>query len=396
MRSIPLLALALAACAVPVVEAPEPEVSTHDLTAGRDLFLHSWVEDDAWSVDGNGLGPIFNARSCVACHMQGGLGGAGPRSRNVDPDLIDRHARLVDRSDVLAALTALSVDDTVSNVFGGGNARGGLRGLGTGLTLKSSMDLTFAGNIGGTAPHFRRNTPALFGAGLIDAIPDEVILAQATNLLPDPGVKGRAGLDEDGRVTRFGWKGEVASLREFVTQACALELGLTVPGRAELPGNDDQTSPGLDLDDEGVDALTAFVAALPAPAEQPGHAEGRELFDAVGCTSCHVPDMGPARGVYSDLLLHDMGPSLSDRGSFYGRRAPDQNASVWRTPPLWGVRDSGPWLHDGRAGTLVDAILTHDGEARGSRLAFGALNDKQRTKLVRFLESLVAPGLGEI
>lgn len=181
----------------------------------------------------------------------------------------------------------------------------------------------------------------------------------------------------------------------------------------------------LDLTEAQCKSLTAFVASLPTPERsrklplpmaKDVH-KGETLFESVGCAVCHVPDMKPAIGIYSDLLLHDMGPKLADpltavpevnektapgfTGSvgYYGSEALPQIAKIttnvmqeWRTPPLWGVADSAPYLHDGRAATLEEAILWHGGEARGSVRKYKRLDRKDRRRIVMFLESLVAPG----
>jgi CxxC motif-containing protein (DUF1111 family) len=190
-------------------------------------------------------------------------------------------------------------------------------------------------------------------------------------------------------------------------------------------------APGLDMSQAECDALIQFVRDLPRPRSQSTGtdksdayvAEGRTLFASVGCAACHVPTVGKAEGIYSDLLLHDMGQSLGDVGSSYGtlehsRRSPSKppkrlgaplggldfaeklkpekrpnvaGPSEWRTPPLWGVRDSAPYLHDGRADTLQKAILLHDGEAQKSRELFDNLEFDEQQKVVAFLKSLAAP-----
>src|SRR5262249_34774620 len=144
-------------------------------------------------------------------------------------------------------------------------------------------------------------------------------------------------------------------------------------------------------------------------------ASGKALFTTVGCATCHTPKLGDVEGIYSDLLLHDMGPSLTDAGSSYGIFQPNPNAPdpikpeevvkttakrqpvvvatapEWRPPPLWGVRDSGPYLHDGRATTLEQAVGFHGGQAEESNKKFNALSFAERQKLLAFLKSLVAP-----
>ena len=212
--------------------------------------------------------------------------------------------------------------------------------------------------------------------------------------------------------------------------ACAVELGLEVPGRHQgvKPDDADYRSPGLDLTRDECAALVAFVRGLPAPVERAPatrrEAEsirsGRASFERIGCAACHRPKLGPVDGIYSDLLLHDMGDSLGNTGS-YGSNLPDPDAEressadarfpsgpdafaggppsprpasrrEWRTPPLWGIRDSGPYLHDGRAETLEQAIALHAGEAGATRTRYFRLTAEERIGVLSFLKSLVAPG----
>jgi hypothetical protein len=249
----------------------------------------------------------------------------------------------------------------------------------------------------------QRNTPALFGAGRIDAISsdvlDEVIAHQAA------GVRGRISRTPEGRVGRFGWKAQIASLGEFIRAACASELGLEVPGHSQAvsPLAPSEKAKGLDMTDAECDDLVAYLRDLPAPvAIDPaglqgtaGIREGRRLFTDVGCADCHVPTLGTVRGIFSDLLLHDMGPSLSDSGSYYGGQGPispgDPRPQEWRTPPLWGYRDSGPYLHDGRANDLEEAVALHAGQALASTRRFFHLTAQDRFHVETFLKSLVAP-----
>jgi CxxC motif-containing protein (DUF1111 family) len=274
----------------------------------------------------------------------------------------------------------------------------------------------------------RRNTPPLFGAGLIDAIPDKVLDEVAAEQVKASGdaprksefrgfdeplpVKGRVARLKDGRAGRFGWKASVASLREFTLQACSSELGLEVPGfaRAGPPWKSDYKAPGLDLTREQCDTLTRFVASLPRPGvrpadspEQAGAIErGRQLFASVGCAACHRPKLGDVDGIYSDLLLHDMGHQLSDSGSYTVlepevaskdkfKQARAANQLEWRTPPLWGLRDSGPYMHDGRAEKVADAVPLHGGEGLTAARAYKRLSDKEREQVELFLQSLAAP-----
>jgi CxxC motif-containing protein (DUF1111 family) len=266
----------------------------------------------------------------------------------------------------------------------------------------------------------QRNTPALFGAGLIDALPDRVIIATEKKQKLRWGLAsftsqelpvGRAPRLPDGRIGRFGWKGQTATLSDFVQAACANELGLGNPGQAQpvpmsKPG---YRAPGLDLTLEQCDQLTHFVASLSRPVEQvPGSfaqdaSAGKKLFSEIGCADCHTPDLGPIEGIYSDLLLHRMSPEMAASVAYYGSSGQptvvaetgDPNsgplAAEWRTPPLWGVADSAPYLHDGRAPTLEDAIRLHGGQGTRSASRFSTLRPAEQNQLIAFLKTLRAP-----
>ncbi|MBI3866482.1 MAG: c-type cytochrome [Planctomycetia bacterium] len=567
--------------------------SVAEIAAGRELFLREWIANDPRSHGGDGLGPVFNDTSCVACHNQGGAGGGGPASKNVDVvsavaiedaiaadtdiDFVDlgkkvdsapretaatlaslsrgitwvrllmgapvvsmpvevRKTEKIDvaelakfhpgfrtsRSIVLprsgtesefrtwhpisaqsARIGNLTRSDAVPQPNGSEDLsvpyevwrRGDHEtaiwlfvetiknrmdnlintlmlpvmfsarfepGLSTEAAATRDLRLQFSftrtqllnmvineasvqfddrgqrlGNAAVVASE--RNPTSLFGAGLIDSIPDTVI-EQAAKVRHREFlfVRGRVSRLREGRIGKFGWKGQTASLRDFTLTACAVELGLNVPGheQAVVPYKPDYRSPGFDMNERECNALIAFLASLRAPARtkpaSTAHAEylnaGEKLFGETGCAACHMPKLGDIAGIYSDLLLHDMGPALSDSG-VYGSALPDTpdeddvdaesqvvasgdskgegattqgqaakktrfrgpRRAEWRTPPLWGVRDSGPYLHDGRAETIPDAVAMHGGEALASTNRFFKLPHEQRQQLVSFLKSLTAP-----
>jgi CxxC motif-containing protein (DUF1111 family) len=260
----------------------------------------------------------------------------------------------------------------------------------------------------------QRNPPPLFGAGLIDSIPIQALrdaasrsVSEVRGRLSTIVVRDRRGSVKEESVGRFGWKAQTASLKDFVESACANELGLEVPThhQAKPPLDDSKKVPGLDLTQEECDALTAYVASLPAPidrgapagkGEQPDISAGRELFARAGCTACHLPRLGPVEGIYSDLLLHRMGTDLADPGRY---QTDSIESSVtagalsdeWRTPPLWGYRDSGPYLHDGRAQTLEEAVALHGGQGEETARKFFKLKPRERLQVQTFLNSLAAP-----
>ena len=172
-----------------------------------------------------------------------------------------------------------------------------------------------------------RNPPPLFGAGLIDAIPDEVIEAAAKRKMSgSSAVKGRVSRLKDGGIGHFGWKAQTATLEDFVLSAAAGELGLEVPGRQQaadprLPG---VGAKGLDMDEADCKALVSYVRGLPVPVtikpvddrQSAQLKSGEEIFKSIGCTGCHMAKLGNVSGIYSDLLLHDMGPKLADAEAY--------------------------------------------------------------------------------
>jgi hypothetical protein len=204
-------------------------------------------------------------------------------------------------------------------------------------------------------------------------------------------------------------------LSEFVRVACANELGLGNPLQAQPASlSQPQYRPrGLDLTDQQCDQMTAFIASLPRPeeviptsaAEAARAAAGKKHFKQIGCINCHTADIAEAQGIYSDFLLHEMGEGLGGGGGgFYGADLPDSSEqpdsdggstspSEWRTPPLWGVADSAPYLHDGRAATLAEAIKLHAGQAASSANRFAGLSDVQQEELIAFLNTLRAPSV---
>jgi CxxC motif-containing protein (DUF1111 family) len=256
----------------------------------------------------------------------------------------------------------------------------------------------------------QRNPPALFGAGRIDSLGEDVLLAAERQKFPEfPEIRGRANHLKDGRVGRFGWKAEIPNLREFVLSACANELGLEVPGHRQATSLMDRTprAKGLDLTPDECDALVAYVRHLSPPTprrplgsrESQAVTDGRSLFEAAGCETCHRSRLGDIEGIYSDLLLHDMGDALSDSNSYYGDRSSGSTTTgvrsqEWRTPPLWGFRDSAPYLHDGRAATLEEAVAFHGGQAWNSAKRFFKLSTEEQLRVQAFLRSLAPHVLG--
>ena len=419
-----------------VLRSDGPKNDLQASQAGRHLFLHEWTPNDPLAARGDGLGPVFNANSCVACHQKGGIGGSGSLEHNVT---VFTHPPIAGAGPAHGVIHQFAVDaasqETLQNVAlrfpkksrpsladlvalnppqGNTSAKPATKAVTD--EKKGAIDDLFAQQI----DVGQRNTPALFGASIIDAIPDEAILANERNQRLKLGLfalsggdmpAGRAAKLSHKRIGKFGWKANIGNLSEFVRIACANELGLGNPLQAQ-PASLSQPGyrpRGLDLTDQQCDQMTAFIASLPrpqeiipsSPAEAGRAAAGKKHFKQIGCANCHTPDLAEAQGIYSDLLVHQMGEGLGGGGS-YGEDPPESasqpdldggstSPSEWRTPPLWGVADSAPYLHDGRAATLAEAIKLHSGQAATSATRFAGLSSVQQEELISFLNTLRAP-----
>lgn len=259
-----------------------------------------------------------------------------------------------------------------------------------------------------------RVAPAVFGLGLLEAIPEEDIREKAYRREGHrDGISGRPNYVWDARrqrtvIGRFGWKANAPNLVQQTAGAYNGDMGVTstlFPAEAcegQYPGC---ASHSPEVSDETVRAVAFYAGTLAVPARrdlnQPKARQGERLFYASGCDGCHTPTLrtGVLRGVpevsnqvihpYTDLLLHDMGPALAD-----GRPDFLASGSEWRTPPLWGiglvsvVNGHTNFLHDGRARSLLEAVLWHGGEAKASRDRVLRLSAPQREALVAFLGSL--------
>jgi CxxC motif-containing protein (DUF1111 family) len=263
-----------------------------------------------------------------------------------------------------------------------------------------------------------RIAPAMIGLGLLEAIPQQAILANAD---PDDrntdGIAGQANWVWDDKqektvLGRFGWKAGQPTLFQQNAHAFANDIGLTsslLPGdpctAAQVACRDSVDGGKPEISDNILDKLLFYTRHLGVPARrQVDSAQvlaGKRLFYQAGCQGCHIPEFitGPEASdpklanqrihPYTDLLLHDMGEGLADgRGEF---RA---NGRQWRTAPLWGIglseQVSGhtQFLHDGRARNLLEAIAWHSGEAEQAKRYVMTFDSEQRTQLLAFLNSL--------
>ncbi len=227
--------------------------------------------------------------------------------------------------------------------------------------------------------------PMLFGVGAIDTIAPEAIAA-----LADPedrdgdGVSGRVN-ERAGKLSRWGMKAHNLELRRFVINSLYFDLGLTF-SEFEGMASDTDTVADPEANSALIDSYVAYIGNLAQPprgAITEKAKTGAAVFDKVGCATCHKADLGPVRGIYSNLLLHDMGPDNAD-----GIKDGVATGQEWRTTPLWGLRLRKAFFHDHRAKDLDHAIRLHRGESDRSRLAAEALDPGQHQALMAFLASL--------
>ena len=274
-------------------------------------------------------------------------------------------------------------------------------GRAAGLTIETIPD-------GATAVAEIR-APAVYGLGLVARIQEAEILSRADpDDLDGDAISGRPNMDSAGRVGRFGRKAQHATLHGFIEEALRLEMGITTPENPEeerghgleLPAGAD-IAPDPEATEEQLQLLVDYIDLLAPPRrrlpENPEALadieEGERVFTFMGCDACHTPsftiDAGEAPAfadrrfrLYSDLLLHDMGPELASTC------APGTAPSEWKTARLVGLGYRSEFLHDGRVQRIQDAIELHGGEGAASRDIFRRLNQQARRQVLAFLRSL--------
>ncbi len=334
-----------------------------------------------------GLGPAFNGTSCAVCHNVPAVGGISAVSE------VRAARRLED-----GTFVALAADgESLFHLFS-------VPGHACQPAIPVEANIII-----------RRVPIPVFGAGLVEAIDDDTLLAMAAvQARGRDGISGRAALiadraTGDQRVGRFGWKAQHATLLAFGADAYRNEMGITndlFP--SEIAVGIDQARMRLcdpipdpeDIADprtrrRGIDNFASFMRLLAPVARGPIDATtgaGEDVFNAIGCANCHAPTLTTGANanpllhrqpvpLFSDLLLHDVG---TGDGIRQGAAEPGEI----RTPALWGLRFRRPLLHDGSAATTDDAIARHRGEAESTRASYERLSDGQKAALRRFLASL--------
>jgi CxxC motif-containing protein (DUF1111 family) len=398
---------------------------------GQALLRQSWVISPSLDAALAGLGPTYNSNSCVSCHARNGRG-APPESAAQPMRSMLVRLSIPGQNAHGGPLPEPSYGDQlnesgVPGVPGEGEAflqwttQAQTLSDGTEVQLRRPVvafrELTF-GPLPAQLMSSPRVAPAIFGLGLLEAVPEAQILAIAKEQRSEgkgvTGMPNRVWNASQGRhvLGRFGWKANQPDLRQQVAGALAGDLGISSTvfpepncppvQRACVSWNADRHP---ELSSQSLRDLTFYHYSLMVPERRnrmhPAVQRGERLFAVAGCASCHRPKLttgafppfpplaGQSIAPYTDLLLHDMGDGLAD-----GR--PDYLAGgrQWRTPPLWGlglllkVNEHDFLLHDGRARGLLEAILWHGGEATASREAVRAMDREDREALLLFLTSL--------
>ena len=410
------------------IPAPNLSASALEKHLGGDVeFEANFVTAPA--VVNPGLGPIYNNIACINCHARDGRG----RPPGVDEKFVS----------MLFRLSLPKAEDAID-----GRPPIPVPGFGTQLNNRAIFGRDPEGSVkidyteqtltteDGTRVHLRspnytftetyqplpaevevspRVAPAVFGLGLLEAIPENVILDYADEADVDgDGISGKPNyvwdvVQKRYNLGRFGWKANQPTLLQQVAAAYHDDMGITTSlfmtensaGQPQLTAHGSKP----EVSDEILDVVTFYVQTLAVPArrnvDDPQVKHGEQLFAEAQCASCHVPTLrtGVLADVpsvsnqtihpYTDMLLHDMGPGLADnRPDFHA------DGNEWRTPPLWGIglvkRVNGHtnFLHDGRARDLMEAILWHGGEAEASRKTVEQMSKTERDALIAFLESL--------
>lgn len=400
---------------------------------GNSFFNQNWVTAPASTSNRDGIGPFFNARSCSSCHLRDGRG----RPPNPAEGTLNSLVLQISVSD-----SGAHGGPEPSPTYGGGFSPLAVPGLEPEGKVEVSYD-TLNGQFADGTPYTLRQpryqltspqgqpvdstlqfsprvAPHMVGMGLLEAIPQ-----QAIHSLADPkdqdnnGISGRANkvwsaYHQKMMLGRLGWKANQPTVPDQVVAAFNSDMGLTTSyrpkedctqtqqGCLEQPSGGD---PDVEVNDTIVDKVSFYVRTLAVPARRNAKdatvLKGKRLFHQAGCASCHTPRFktGTLENFpelsnqtirpYTDLLLHDMGKGLADHRGDY-----KASGREWRTPPLWGiglietVNGHTTFLHDGRARSLMEAILWHGGEAAAARDRVRQMPKADRQALITFLNSL--------
>ena len=412
-----------------------------DFHVGNSFFRNPWVIAPSTTTARDGLGPLFNTNACQNCHIRDGRGHPPePDASNAVSMLVrlsipdqPEYAKIIERMGIVPepVYGGQLQDMAIPGVAPEGKVRVSYTSHtvafkdGTQVELRTpQLNITQLG-YGPMHPDTlfsARIAPPMIGLGLLEAIPEAAILANAD---PDDrdgdGIRGRPNQvwdDALGKTVlgRFGWKAGQPNLNQQNVHALSGDMGLTSSLRPMDDCTEAQTACKTAISGNGANGeqevsdnilrlILYYTRNLAVPARKDVDSAqvlaGKNLFFQAGCQGCHTPQFTTAADAaepelanqlirpYSDLLLHDMGPGLADQRSEFAASGQD-----WRTPPLWGiglnqtVSGHTQFLHDGRARNLLEAVLWHGGEAQAARQHVLTFNAEQRTALLAFLNSL--------
>lgn len=384
-----------------------PQAQLDAFMRGRELMKKRFKPSE-------GLGPFYNTTSCDGCHDTPTTGGSAPTYRNfllAAAGFPGGQFKLDWTSPITNTQGVVAQEELPSLVLPAYVNDGGNHSLArpTLPDMQGGLPVTSAG----------RNAPPMFGIGLFEFVSNQTIMAGA-----DPedanqdGISGRFNRDGALNIGRFGYKAQANNIEVFIRGAAQNQMGMTtnpVLGSGAIvqlsacflpqigtnpddPTEDNDRVPDPELSTQDFADIIAFCKFLAPPQKKTFNeaaTRGETLFGQLGCDLCHFPSLPSSVGpleAYTDLLIHDMGTALADGISQGSPQAsltsPLTTQNEFRTQPLWGVSMHAPFLHDGRADTLADAILAHGGEGQASRDAFANLTPAEQADLIAFLEHL--------
>jgi CxxC motif-containing protein (DUF1111 family) len=396
---------------------------------GRSFFAIPWVEAPSATTARDGLGPLFNANTCISCHPSNGRGtlfNDNLTSRSlvarisIESNNSKEHKNIQKKNGFIP-----------HNIYGSQLSINGIHGvpfegkvkiefqeqkvsfpdgeIDTLLKPKYSLENLNYGALDNANISYRI-APSLNGMALIELISKKDILKNVD--LEDKnndGISAKANfvysnISKKMELGIYTWKASVPTLKEQVSNAAINDMGITTSIHKndncttfqEECNNADKARDKIDLPDDRLDAITYYLKNLKSYSSKRDKKfeEGLEIFEQISCAKCHISSFDTTKGFkvypYSDFLLHDMGEELAD-----GRVEFDANKSEFRTAPLWGLslhekinKKDVRLLHDGRARTFQEAILWHGGEAKASKENYMNLPKEKREKLIEFLKGL--------
>lgn len=417
-----------------------------EFKVGNGLFKKLWASSPSSTRASDGLGPLFNARSCQGCHLKDGRG-RPPRPGDEAVSLFLRLSIPPQTEAQREALTKKALLSIPEPTYGGQYQSFAVPGLSAEGRFDIELEEIEIPLHGGEVAVLQKPTykirdlgygemhpdtlasprvaPPMIGLGLLQAIhPGDIEALADPDDVDGDGISGKVSRVMDPQtgvlsIGRFGWKASNPTIRAQTAGAFAGDIGISSPDKPanwgdctdrqpecrNMPHGEQESLGPTEAPDPVLELVTFYSENLAVPARRdvsdPTVLRGKELFNEIGCASCHQPKFVTSREAenpahrfqliwpYTDLLLHDMGEGLADN-----RPVGDANGREWRTPPLWGigltetVNNHTRFLHDGRARNLLEAVLWHGGEAEKAKNAVIDLEPTDRKALIAFLESL--------